>query len=111
VQSSYPANPAKYEIECREKGYELGFDYCAFGMRLPLPFSNPKIVMLINYPQAWQQRYAEPNYLAVDPAVTSAKSSLKPMVWSDELFASFRPLWRMHARMILMSAGPNLHTT
>jgi hypothetical protein len=47
VQSSYPASPAKYEIECREKGYELGFDYCAFGMRLPLPFSNPKIVMLI----------------------------------------------------------------
>jgi LuxR family transcriptional regulator len=38
-----------------------------------------------NYPQAWQQRY-----LAVDPAVTSATSSLKPLFWSDELFATCR---------------------
>jgi LuxR family transcriptional regulator len=46
-----------------------------------------------NYPQAWQRAYAEPNYLAIDPTVTSATSSLKPMVWSDELFASCRLLW------------------
>jgi LuxR family transcriptional regulator len=83
---------------------ELGFEYCAFGMRLPLPFSNPKIVMLNNYPQAWQQRYAEQNYLAVDPTVTNAASSLKPMVWSDELFASCRPLWE-DARAHDLSVG------
>ncbi|HEV7817431.1 MAG TPA: autoinducer binding domain-containing protein [Janthinobacterium sp.] len=72
---------------------ELGFDYCAYGMRLPLPFSNPKTVMLNNYPLAWQERYAKENYLAVDPTVAHALTSLKPLLWSDELFAPCRPLW------------------
>lgn len=72
---------------------ELGFEYCAYGMRLPLPFSNPKVVMLNSYPTAWQQRYAQENYLKVDPSVHHAMTSLKPLVWSDELFAGARPLW------------------
>lgn len=37
---------------------ELGFDYCAYGLRLALPLSNPKIVKKSNYPTAWQQYYA-----------------------------------------------------
>lgn len=72
---------------------QLGFEYCAYGMRLPLPFSNPKIVMLNTYPQAWQERYASEHYVKVDPSVQHAMTSLKPLVWSDELFAGARPLW------------------
>lgn len=72
---------------------ELGFDYCAYGMRLPLPFSNPKITMQSNYPTAWQERYAQENYLAVDPSVAHGLISVKPVVWSDQLFDSARPFW------------------
>lgn len=71
----------------------LGFEYCAYGMRLPLPFSNPKTVMLNNYPAAWQERYARENYLMRDPTVALGAASLQPMVWSEQLFASCRPLW------------------
>ncbi|KQW94064.1 LuxR family transcriptional regulator [Massilia sp. Root418] len=71
----------------------LGFDYCAFGMRLPLPLSNPRVVMHSSYPSAWQQRYAEQNYLASDPTVTHALRSVPPAVWSEELFSPNLPLW------------------
>jgi len=72
---------------------ELGFDYCAFGMRLPLPVSNPRTVMFSSYPGIWQQRYAEQNYLASDPTVAHALRSVLPAVWSEELFSANLPLW------------------
>jgi LuxR family transcriptional regulator, quorum-sensing system regulator SolR len=71
----------------------LGFDYCALGMRMPLPLSNPKVVMLSNYPSAWREHYAEAMYLAVDPTVAHALASNKPMLWSDEVFVNARELW------------------
>lgn len=72
---------------------DLGFDRCAYGMRLPLPLSNPKMVMLNNYSSDWQQRYAEQNYLAVDPTVAHGQRSVMPVVWSDNLFAGCPQLW------------------
>ncbi|MEW7849489.1 autoinducer binding domain-containing protein [Massilia aurea] len=72
---------------------ELGFDYCAYGMRMPLPLSNPSTVMLNNYPVAWQARYAEQGYLARDPTVQHGIASLLPVVWSEAVFAEARPLW------------------
>jgi LuxR family transcriptional regulator len=72
---------------------ELGFEYCALGMRQPLPFSNPRTVMFSNYPQAWQQRYQSEQYLRTDPTVAQGMTSTRPMLWSEALFASSRPLW------------------
>lgn len=72
---------------------DLGFDFCAYGMRLPIPVSNPKIVMFNNYPGEWQSRYERNNYLAVDPTVQHGMRSLLPILWSDEVFASSRELW------------------
>lgn len=72
---------------------ELGFDYCAYGMRLPLPLSNPATFMMNNYPEAWQARYAAAGYLALDPTVAHGAASLNPLLWSEPLFASARPLW------------------
>ena len=31
---------------------ELGFEYCAYGLRMPLPLSNPRVAMFNNYPHA-----------------------------------------------------------
>ncbi|MDD5411523.1 MAG: autoinducer binding domain-containing protein, partial [Methylobacter sp.] len=33
---------------------ELGFDHCAYGLRMPFPLATPKTVMFNNYPTAWQ---------------------------------------------------------
>lgn len=72
---------------------ELGFDYCAYGLRLPLPLSRPGTFMLNNYPPAWQARYQDAGYLAVDPTVAHGATSLMPVLWSEQLFAAARPLW------------------
>lgn len=72
---------------------ELGFDYCAYGMRMPLPLSNPATFMLNNYPGAWQARYAEQGYLARDPTVRHGVTSLLPVLWSEPVFAGAWPLW------------------
>ena len=37
--------------------HALGFDFCAYGLRLPAPISNPRTVMLSNYPLEWQARW------------------------------------------------------
>jgi len=71
----------------------LGFDYCAYGVRLPLPFTRPQTASVNNYPTEWQKRYMEANYLAADPTVALGQTSCLPMLWSDELFANAKPLW------------------
>lgn len=71
----------------------LGFEYSAFGMRMPLPLSNPKFIMSNNYSPEWQQRYAKQNYLAVDPTVTHGLQSVLPVVWSEKLFSAAPEFW------------------
>lgn len=72
---------------------ELGFEYCALGMRLPLPLSNPQTVMLGNYSLVWRERYASAHYLDIDPTVAHALVSTRPVLWSDEVFANAVELW------------------
>lgn len=72
---------------------ELGFDYCAYGLRLALPLSNPKIVKKSNYPTAWQAQYQTKNYCAIDPTVKHALRSPQPILWTDGLFASTAEFW------------------
>lgn len=61
---------------------DAGFEHCAYGVRVPLPIASPKIIMLNNYPQSWQQVYLEKDYLQVDPAVRHGMNSLSPYVWT-----------------------------
>ena len=72
---------------------DLGFDYCAYGLRMPVPVSRPKVVMFSNYPPGWQARYWERGYFGVDPTVHHCLRSLMPIVWSDDVFASAQELW------------------
>lgn len=77
----------------RKAARSLGFDYCAYGLRAPLPVTNPRVIMINNYDPAWQERYLQAGYLALDPTVAHARQSQKPIVWSDEVFASAPQLW------------------
>jgi DNA-binding CsgD family transcriptional regulator len=71
----------------------LGFEHCAYGIRVPLPLTRPQLSMLNNYPQAWQRRYEEAGYLLADPTVRHGMSSNAPLPWSDEVFAATPQLW------------------
>lgn len=71
----------------------LGFEFVAYGLRLPLPITSPKIITLNSYPPRWQKRYAEANYLSVDPTVRHGLRSCEPLVWSQETFRVAPHLW------------------
>jgi len=83
---------------------DLDFDYCAYGVRIPLSVTQPKIVMFNNYSTAWQKRYQKENYLAVDPTVQHSIRSSKPIIWSDQLFAHAREFWE-DARSFGLNVG------
>jgi len=72
---------------------KLGFDYCAYGMRMPLPLAEPRLIMLNNYSAAWQQRYETEDYLAIDPTVAHGKRTTMPFVWSDDALDTCQSFW------------------
>ena len=92
---------ALHAVECEHKLFEmivslareLGFGHCAYGLRMPIPLTQAKIVMFNNYPSDWQRRYQDENYLAIDPTVQHGMRSLLPVIWSENLFAPARELW------------------
>jgi LuxR family transcriptional regulator len=79
---------------CVERAAQaLGFEHCAYGIRVPLPLTRPRLSMLNNYPQAWQQRYEEAGYLLADPTVRHGMRSSAALPWSDKVFAATPQLW------------------
>ena len=83
---------------------DLGFDFCAYGMRMPVPLSEPKIAMFNNYPAAWQTQYQAQRYVEIDPTVHHCTQSLRPIVWSDEVFATVPQFWE-EARSFGLKVG------
>lgn len=72
---------------------DLGFEFCAFYLRFPLPVSNPTVVTFDNYPQAWRALVREKKYLATDPTIKHALHYQSSLVWSDHAFAGAPKLW------------------
>lgn len=64
-----------------ENAGRLGFEYCAFGMRMPIPLSRMPVYMQNNYPVQWQRLYQENGYLRIDPTVTRGLGSTLPFLW------------------------------
>ncbi len=71
----------------QQAAQDLGFEYCAYGLQMPLPLTRPKTILLNNYPLAWQKRYREAGFLAIDPTVAQGRRSRLPIVWNETLFA------------------------
>lgn len=97
---------SEYELfeQIRIAAQEMGFEYCAYGVQMPLPISRPAVAMFNNYPSEWQKRYAERGYLDVDPTVAHGRRNTLPIVWSDELFRSAQEMWE-EARAHGLHAG------
>jgi LuxR family transcriptional regulator len=89
---------------------DLEFDNCAYGLRMPLPVSSPKTVMVNNYTEDWQNLYQAKNYLAVDPTVHLAMRSLAPIIWTDNLFANTREFWEeAHSHGLRFGWAQSIH--
>lgn len=71
----------------------LGFQYCAYGLRMPVPLSNPKTFIMNNYSAEWQERYQDKGYLHIDPTVLHGRQSQMPIIWSEKVFSNTRELW------------------
>lgn len=71
----------------------MGFEYCAYGIQMPVPISRPSVAMYNNYSEQWKQCYQTRGYLQVDPTVRHALKSTLPIVWSNRLFESARDMW------------------
>jgi LuxR family quorum-sensing system transcriptional regulator SolR len=94
IQSLLTANTeAEFFAVLAMTAAQLGFQYCAYGMRMPLPLSRPKTLLLNNYSKEWQERYASQNYLAIDPTVAHGMSSVRPMVWAEKVSPSSQEFW------------------
>jgi LuxR family quorum-sensing system transcriptional regulator SolR len=76
-----------------EMARAIGFEYCAYGIQMPVPVSRPKVAMVNNYSPEWQAHYQQRGYLHIDPTVQHALKSTLPVVWSQELFKSAQDMW------------------
>lgn len=72
---------------------DLGFEWCAFGVRSPSSLTRPDFQLMNNYPAQWRGRYQEAGYLALDPTIKRGIRSQLPMLWDDALFADVPCLW------------------
>lgn len=72
----------------------LGFDYFAFLIQHPVPFTRPRIHLHSTYPSKWIKQYEMNNYYAVDPVLEQCQRPGKGMVWAQELFSEAGNLWQ-----------------
>ena len=94
IQSILSAtNEADLFDEILRAAEKLGFEYCAYGMLMPLPISKPKLFMVNNYTQEWQRQYIHNDYLAIDPSVAHGMRSIAPLMWTDNIFSACRSFW------------------
>lgn len=102
TKSVHSEKEAFGRIEAAAKS--MGFDHCAYGLRVPWPLTNPRILMLNNYSTSWQKRYAEAGYLFIDPTVQHGRQSQTPLIWTEDVFTGCRQLWE-DARFHGLSVG------
>jgi LuxR family transcriptional regulator, quorum-sensing system regulator SolR len=71
---------------------QLGFEYCCYGIRVPLPVSNPAVAIFDTYPSGWMQHYQDNKFIDVDPTVREGMSKTGLIVW-PEATANAPRLW------------------
>jgi LuxR family transcriptional regulator len=88
----------------RDIAGRLGFDYYAFGMRLPLPVSNPRQILHDNCPAGWQWATISTARAFARTGSDLGDDATNPLVWSTELPMYPPPFWQ-DARAHGLKAG------
>ncbi len=68
---------------CRKAAQALGFEHFIFGFRTPISLTHPCQFILSGYPRAWREHYDKNSYLAIDPVITRALSTILPFDWEE----------------------------
>lgn len=76
-----------------ETARRLGFEHCAYGVRIRVPFTRPRTFLISNYDVRWQERYRDAGYLHTDPTVAHGMRSAAPLIWSREVFCQNAQMW------------------
>ncbi|TWI53696.1 LuxR family transcriptional regulator [Pseudomonas duriflava] len=71
----------------------LGFQYCSYGLRVPLPVANPTFHLFTNYPSRWEERYIANNYFGIDPTVKHGMSEVSPLTWAADQARDQQDFW------------------
>lgn len=82
----------------------LGFEYCCYGIRVPLPVSKPTVAIFDTYPDGWMAHYQANNYIEIDSTVRDGALSTNMIVWPDVDKIGPSPLWQ-DARDYGLSVG------
>lgn len=72
---------------------ELGFEYCSYVLKLPMPVTQPRVAWWSNYPDRWLDRYFSNNYLDIDPLIQQATRSMRPLVWASDSHETQPQFW------------------
>ncbi|MBT2337132.1 LuxR family transcriptional regulator [Variovorax paradoxus] len=92
-QLAESSKPSEVLEQVSAAARHLGFEHCAYGLRIFVPFTRPRTWMLTTYDERWNQRYREAEYLQIDPTVTHGVRSLAPVIWSDAVFRGTQQMW------------------
>ncbi|MGE8409968.1 MAG: autoinducer binding domain-containing protein [Pseudomonas sp.] len=65
---------------------QLDMEYLSLVVQSQVTGLTPQILILNNYPSAWNAHYQQCNYLIQDPTFTHCRHSLIPLLWEDEVF-------------------------
>jgi LuxR family transcriptional regulator len=87
------AQASEITTEIHQQTQALEFDYFAFCVRHPVPFTRPKTSVISSYPQAWLEHYQAENYFAIDPVLRPVNFMRGYLPWNDELFADTPEFW------------------
>lgn len=71
----------------------LGFDFFAFFVQQPVPFTRPRFFLFSTYPESWILHYERHNYYAVDPVLRLCQQPGKGIEWCAEIFTGAANLW------------------
>lgn len=95
---------------------ELGFEYCSYVLKLPVPITRPRVAWWSNYPDKWLDRYFSNDYLDIDPLIQQATRSMRPLVWASDSQETQPHFWeeaRAHGvryGWAMSTCGPHMAT-
>ncbi len=92
----------------------LGFEFCSYGLKVPLPSSASQYVLISNYPRSWEQKYVSENYFSQDPTVAHGLTRSIPLHWSAAQQQQHLAFWEEarhyqlnHGWCLSSQRGPN----
>ncbi|RZF23641.1 LuxR family transcriptional regulator [Paraburkholderia sp. UYCP14C] len=72
---------------------QLGFEYCCYGIRIPVPVSKPVVATFDTYPSGWMMHYRASGFLDIDPTVRAGMHSTNLIVWPESSDDDAPRLW------------------